>query len=107
MKYLVTVGEDVIIAPSSLAEEVMQNVRTILSTIKYSVPLDRDFGIRGDAIDRPIHLAKARLTHDIFRAIRRYEPRAVIEAVGFEGEETGRLTPLVTVSIHESGGGAT
>ena len=106
MKYLVTVGADIIISPTSLAEEVMQNVRTILSTIKYSVPLDRDFGIRGDVVDRPIHLAKARLTHDIFRAIRRYEPRAVIEAVGFKGEETGRLMPLVTVSIRDSGGGA-
>ncbi|MBQ8697921.1 MAG: hypothetical protein IJ521_02835 [Schwartzia sp.] len=87
-------------APASVVEEVIQNVRTIITTIKYSIPLDRDFGIDGDVVDLPINVAQAKLTNEIFRAIRRYEPRAVIESIAFKGEDTGRLIPIVGVSIN-------
>ena len=88
-------------APATVAEEVLQNVRTIISTIKYSVPMDREFGIDGTVVDRPINLAKAHLTNEIFRAVKMYEPRAVIESVEFTGDAVGRLTPTIKVSINE------
>lgn len=88
-------------APATLAEEVMQNVRMIISTIKYSVPMDREFGIEGAILDRPVNVAKAHLTNEIFRAVRRYEPRAVIESIDFDGDESGRLTPSIKVQISE------
>lgn len=88
-------------APVTVIEEVLQNVRTIISTIKHSVPMDREFGIDGAIIDRPIDVAKAQITNEIFRAVRRYEPRAVIESIDFAGDESGRLTPTIKVSINE------
>ena len=88
-------------APATVTEEVLQNVRMIISTVKYSVPMDREFGIDGAIIDRPINIAKAHLTNEIFRAVRRYEPRAVIESIEFTGDETGKLTPTVKVRINE------
>ena len=88
-------------APATIAEEVMQNVRMVISTVKYSVPMDREFGIDGAVIDRPINIAKARITNEIFRAVRRYEPRAVIESIDFEGDESGQLTPTIKVRISE------
>lgn len=88
-------------APATVAEEVLQNVRTIISTIKYSVPMDREFGIDGAIIDRPINVAKAHITNEIFRAVRRYEPRAVIASIEFTGNEGGRLTPTIKVSVNE------
>ena len=84
-------------------EEVLQNVRTIISTIKYEIPLDRDFGIDGDVIDMPMQQAQAKLTQEIFRAVRQYEPRAVIESISFSGDESGKLTPTLEVSIREVG----
>ena len=86
--------------PASEVEEIYQNVRTIVTTIKGTVPLDREFGIDGAVVDLPINVAKAKLTNEIFRAIRRYEPRAVIESISFKGEDTGRLIPIVGVSIN-------
>lgn len=86
--------------PATVAEEVLQNVRTIITTIKYSIPLDREFGIDGAVVDLPINVAQAKLTNEIFRAVRRYEPRAVIESISFKAEETGRLVPIVGVSIN-------
>lgn len=88
-------------APATVAEEVLQNIRTIISTIKYSVPMDREFGIDGAVVDRPINIAKAHLSNEIFRAVRRYEPRAVIESIEFDGDESGRLTPKIKVQINE------
>ncbi|WP_314047172.1 GPW/gp25 family protein [Selenomonas noxia] len=87
--------------PATLAEEVLQNVRMIISTVKYSVPMDREFGIDGAAVDRPINIVKAHLTNEIFRAVRRYEPRAVIESIDFDGDESGQLSPTIKVQVSE------
>ena len=105
MSYLVTVNQKpaIDLAPKTTVEEVLQNVRTIISTIKYEIPLDRDFGIDGDVIDMPMQQAQAKLTQEIFRAVRQYEPRAVIESISFSGDESGKLTPTLEVSIREVG----
>ncbi len=103
MLYIINGGDvpQIDFAPATVIEEVLQNVRTIIGTIKYSVPMDREFGIDGAIVDRPINVAKAHITNEIFRAVRRYEPRAVIESIEFTGDEIGRLTPTIKVSINE------
>ena len=102
MAYLVNANKQPALdfAPGLVAEEVLQNVRTIITTIKGSIPLDREFGIDGEVVDLPINVAKAKMTNEIFRAIRIYEPRAVIESISFDGELSGRLLPTVEVSIN-------
>ena len=104
MSYLLTANQKpaIDLAPKTTMEEVLQNVRTIISTIKYEIPLDRDFGIDGDVIDMPMQQAQAKLTQEIFRAVRQYEPRSVIESISFSGDESGRLTPTLEVSIREN-----
>lgn len=103
MTYEISGGETppLNLAPATLAEEVLQNVRMIISTVKYSVPMDREFGIDGAVVDRPINIAKAHLSNEMFRAVRRYEPRAVIASIDFDGDESGRLTPKIKVQINE------
>ena len=103
MTYEISGGETppLNLAPATLAEEVVQNVRMIISTVKYSVPMDREFGIEGAILDRPVNVAKAHLTNEIFRAVRRYEPRAEITDIDFDGDESGRLTPKIKVQINE------
>ena len=103
MTYEISGGEmpPLNLAPATLAEEVLQNVRMIISTVKYSVPMDREFGIDGAVVDRPINIAKAHLSNEIFRAVRRYEPRAVIESIEFNGDESGKLTPTIKIQISE------
>ena len=103
MTYEISGGEmtPLNLAPATLAEEVLQNVRMIISTVKYSVPMDREFGIDGAVVDRPINIAKAHLSNEIFNAVRRYEPRAVIESIAFDGDESGKLTPRIKIQINE------
>ena len=88
-------------APTTEAEEILQNVRTIISTPKFSVPLDRSFGIDCSVLDRPMPVAQAQLASDIITAVREYEPRASISGITFEATNDGSLRPKVQVTINE------
>lgn len=90
--------------PSSEVDEIIQNVRTILLTSKYSVPLNRGFGVAGDWIDMPIHQAAAYYQRSIIQAISESEPRAEVVSVGFDGSQPldGILKPTVTVKLRLS-----
>ena len=82
-------------APENELEEIFQNVRTILSTPKGSVPLDREIGI-----DLSYPVAEAKLTTEIIAAVKRYEPRVSITAISFTGDADGKLKPVVEVRIN-------
>lgn len=101
MQYEVSVKDPEIIdiAPKNDVNEILQNVRTILATTKGTIPLDREFGIDGSVIDMPTMQAQAYLTNEIFRAIRRYEPRVSIDNITFDGEIAGKLIPKVVITI--------
>ena len=89
-------------APSNVLEEVLQNVKTILTTRKGSVPMDRAFGIDGDVVDLPSAVAQAHLSSEIVAAVSRYEPRARVERVIYDGsEEDGFLRAKVRVSVND------
>jgi len=80
--------------------EVMQNVRTIISTRKGTVPLDREFGISFDFLDSPIDRVRAMAEQEIFLALRRYEPRAVLKQISWNAEPiAGRVFPRVSIDV--------
>lgn len=89
-------------APATVAAEVLQNVYTILTTIKGTVALDRGFGITGSRVDKPVQQAQAYMTNDIFRAIKRFEPRAKIKEIGFRADMSGTLQVVAEVEINEA-----
>ncbi len=87
-------------APSSELEEIIQNVRTILTTRKGSVPLDREFGIDAGIIDKPTTNIGGLLTVAIMEAVEKYEPRVKVQSVSFEADgEEGIVYPCVKVVI--------
>lgn len=93
--------EGVDFAPASEAAEIIQNVKTILSTRRYDVPLDREFGLSADLVDQPLPRVKAKLTTEIISAIRKYEPRAAVTRVTFSAEGMdGVLKPQVRIKIN-------
>lgn len=100
MDYLIELSRNVNFSPQTTVEEVLQNVRTILTTIKGSVPLDRDFGIDGSYVDAPMPVAKAKLASEIMSAVQKYEPRATITSIDFTGEIEGTLKPRIEVKIN-------
>lgn len=102
-RYIVSVLDGVNFAPETEVEEILQNVRTILSTRIGTVPLDRALGISWEMIDQPLPIAKMAMIEAVIEAIDTYEPRARVESVEFE-ENTedamqGILRPRVIVSL--------
>lgn len=94
---------DITIHPGSLEAEVVQNIRMILTTVKGTLPLDRNFGLSPRVIDTPIERAKALVVKEIHEQVNRYESRARIVQAGFSGDNAtssdGRLLPWVIVRI--------
>lgn len=88
-------------APASEAAEILQNIRTIITTTKYGVPLDRDFGVDADMLDLPINVAQAKLQSEMITAIKKHEPRVEITSISFTGTDDGVLIPKVQVRIKD------
>ncbi len=104
-QYTVTLSSQVDFAPSDEVREILQNVRTILSTRKGSVPLDRDFGLTWTHIDKPMPVAKMLMRSEVIDAIEEYEPRTTVVSVDFDEDTAsamdGILKPRVVVQIGE------
>ncbi|BBB91062.1 MAG TPA: GPW/gp25 family protein [Methylomusa anaerophila] len=97
-----TVPTEIDFAPTTELQEIIQNVRTILTTPIYSVPLDRNFGVNAEMLDLPIPVAQARLSAEIVTAIQKYEPRVEVTEVSFTGDGMdGVLQPTVKLRIRE------
>ncbi|MCG8639137.1 MAG: GPW/gp25 family protein [Desulfobacterales bacterium] len=84
--------------------EIVQNVAVILSTIKGTVPLDREFGISAGFLDKPMPVAQALMAGEIAAEVEKQEPRVKVTTVDFL--ETGRamdgvLLPKVSIIIKD------
>ena len=93
--------EEINFAPGSEVEEIAQNVRTIITTPKYSVPMDRLFGVDAAMLDRPTPKAMAAIQAEIVQAVRKYEPRCKVRKVLLDGDIDGRLNVKVRIEILE------
>jgi phage baseplate assembly protein W len=81
--------------------EVMQNVRTILTTRRGTVPLDRDFGISFDFLDSPINTTRAKAEQEIFLQLKKYEPRVILKQIIWESDViSGQISPSVRVEVN-------
>lgn len=93
-------GKPIDFDPPGETQEILQNVATILATMRYTVPYDRAFGINPEYLDDPMPVAQARATADVIEAINRYEPRCRVESVTFQGDGMEGITrPIVRVYI--------
>ena len=93
---------DVIIGAKGV-ESILQNVKTIISTIKGTVFFNRDFGIDGKLVYKPMSILLVDLITDIYNQIEQYEPRVEVLTVDFDTDETmdGILNTRVIVRIKE------
>jgi len=93
---------EITFAPETIEEEVIQNIRMILSTMFFSTPYNREFGLAPDYLDDPINVSQMRMRADIAEKITRYEPRARIEEIVFQGDGIkGYTNPIVRISLND------
>lgn len=93
--------------PATLAEELAQNIRTILTTPYGSAPFARSIGLDYEMVDEPLPILKARISGVITMAIMEQEPRAEITEILFnvndQDKMNGRLLPIIKFRIAEGG----
>ena len=76
------------IIPQNEIEEILQNIKTILSTYKGTVPLMRDFGIDPNFVDNlQIESFKQKMKNEIIKQIQRFEPRIKVEKISLYSED--------------------
>lgn len=99
----VTIDKFISIMPENEFEEIAQNVRMIITTLKKQVPLDRGFGLDSALVDMPINVAQVRMTANIVTAVNEFEPRVKVKKVNFSGDGVeGLVVASVIVEIIES-----
>lgn len=96
---------EIVFGASGLTE-ILQNVRMIICTMLFSVPLDRRFAGDGLIVDKPSPHDAARAMASLAEEVERYEPRVQVVRVEFvplPGTEAagGRLVPKVVFKLRE------
>lgn len=92
--------DDIRMMPESEKEEVLQCIKTIMTTTAGECPMCREIGISKDALHRRDITAKAMLTRDIFVAVQDQETRANLKTVDFsEAGNSGILNARLEVAL--------
>lgn len=96
---------DRVIVGATGVTEIIQNVKTIMSTVLGTVPLDRAFGIDGEFVDQPLPVAQARAAAAMVTAVEKWEPRVQVQKITWvddpAGAADGRLVPNVRIKLRE------
>ena len=93
---------DVNFFPATELEEIAQNVKTIITTMKGEVFLDRSFGVVTEMLDAPVNVIQAKLTARIADAVNRFEPRAKVTDVFYSGNtQDGEVIVTVRIKVVE------
>lgn len=96
-------GVDLTLAPENEVEEVIQDIFVLLNTPKGTVPFYREFGIDGEYLHKPIHLAKTMYAAAVTDAIEQFIPGVQLQSVSFAGnaDSPSTLRPILEVTIFE------
>ena len=78
-------------------QEIIRNVRTILSTPIGTCPLYRDFGIKMTFLDHPLDIAQNLFAVEAIEAVERWEPRVIVKEVIFEPDINGKFKAKVVI----------
>ena len=87
-------------------DAIMQNIRIIVLTVAYSVPLDRGFAHVGGFIDTPLPHITARYIAEMTDAIEAKEPRVKVDSIDLtrtdeDEAQQGILRPRIRFHVKE------
>lgn len=92
--------DEIKMMPETKKEEVLQCIKTIVTTTEGECPMCREIGVSKDALHWREVTAKTMLTRDIFVAVQDQEPRANVKTVDFDQREAlGTLNARLEVEL--------
>lgn len=85
-------------------EDIERCLRTLYSTREGSQPLDRNFGISWEFIDKPLLVAQQEYAFEVVKKTREYEKRVRVKEVTYEFDaESGKMKPVILLIKGEEG----
>ena len=99
MIYEVTPGQITLDDLPTRRADILRCVQTLLGTVAGELAMDRSFGVTAEAVDMLLPAAQAAISGDIIRKVAKYEPRARVQEVKFDGNADGVLIPKVVLKI--------
>jgi phage baseplate assembly protein W len=84
--------------------EILQNVRVILTTRVGTVMLDRLFGMRFRFVDAPMNAAQLMIVADVCQALTHFEPRVTFKKIQFgpSVSNLGEMDVLLSIDVNLS-----
>ena len=100
-----TIADTPLVIGATGLESIVQNIRIIVLTLAYSVPLDRGFAHVGSFIDSPTPYAVALRIAELTEAIEAREPRVQVTGIDFAPRPDemmqGRVYPKIMFRLRE------
>jgi phage baseplate assembly protein W len=78
--------------------ELDRQMSLLLSTREGTMPLDREFGINMDFLDRPPEIAKSLYTAEVTKKVAIFIPAVRVQEITWTRTENGRLNPKVVIT---------
>lgn len=96
-----TIANAVIDSDGFLSEDILSCLHCLYSTVEGTQPLDREFGLSIECVDKPLPIAKNLYALDVVEKTEKYEPRVEVTEVTFEVDGEAILIPHVKVALNE------
>jgi hypothetical protein len=78
--------------------ELDRQISLLLSTRAGTMPLDREFGLDMDFLDRPPEIAKSLYTAEVTKKITKFIPWVRVGEITWTRSEAGQLKPKVVIT---------
>ncbi len=85
--------------PTTTIEEITQNIKLILSTIKGTAPLSRNLGLNISFIDDPTKRAFMKAKIIILEAIKLFEPRVEVLKVELSEKDSNLVDGKMNIKV--------
>lgn len=82
-------------------KELLRCARALFSITEGTLPMDREFGISGKYIDRPMAVATNYYVVEARSKVEKYLPECEIKDITFTATDSGQLKPIITLTVKE------
>ncbi len=78
--------------------ELDRQLALLLSTREGTMPLDREFGLNMDFVDKPPEIAKSLYTAEVTKKVATFIPTVRVQEITWNRAEGGQLKPRVVIT---------
>lgn len=98
-----TISNPILNTDGEISQEIIRCLNTLYSTVEGTQPMDREFGLSIDCVDKPLPIAKNLYTLDVIEKTEKYEPRVEVSDVTFKVEHETLIPTIYLIPAEDEG----